>query len=367
MSQASAAHHATATEGTMAKSTNSHGLRNYVIRRLLLIGPTLLGVTLLVFLLCQFVPGGPIDRLRLEMMGAGAVGEAGAGGRLTAGTSNISERDLQSLIEYYGFDKPIPVRYLDYLWNLARLDFGNSFRYTMPAIDIIERRLPVSVYYGIITTIFTYVICIPLGMLKAVRHRTFVDNATSVLIFTGYAIPGFALGAVLLAVFSVKYDIFPLGGFKAQNFDTLSTAAKIRNLIHHSILPLLCYLVGSFAVMTMLMKNSLMENMSADYVKTALANGLSSRRAVFVHAFRNSLIPLATSFGGNISLILTGSLLIEKVFNIQGMGLLFFESIEARDYPVVMALTVIGAVLLLVGNLLSDLCVAAVDPRVRFE
>ncbi|MEO8377530.1 MAG: ABC transporter permease subunit, partial [Candidatus Sumerlaeota bacterium] len=223
------------------------------------------------------------------------------------------------------------------------------------------------IYYGIVTTILTYGICIPLGMVKAIRHRGVVDNLTSVVIFVGYALPGYALGVVLVALFAVKHNVFPISGFASDNYDMLSSWGKLKDIVWHSVLPLVCYMVGSFAMMTMLMKNSLMENMSADYVRTFLAMGLTPRRAVFVHAFRNSLIPMATSFGNNIALILTGSLLIERVFNIQGMGLLFFESIQARDYPVVMALTVISTVLLLAGNLLSDICVALTDPRVRFQ
>ncbi len=347
-------------------SSSGKGLRNYIVRRLLLMIPTMLGVTLLVFLLCQLVPGGPIDQFRMSLM-SGGEGESGAVSTAGQSTSDISESNLQTLKEYYGFDKPIHIRYFDYLINLAQLDLGKSFRYSIPVIDIIKLRLPISLYYGIITTILTYAICIPLGMLKAVRHRMMIDNVSSLFIFIGYAVPNFALGAVLLNLLAVRYDIFPLGGFNSDNFEDLSFWEKSKDLVYHSILPLICYMIGSLAIMTMLLKNSLLENMGADFVKTALASGLSPRRAIFVHAFRNSLIPLATSFGRNVLLILTGSLLIERVFNIQGIGLLFFESIQARDYPVVMGLTVISAALLLIGNLLSDLCVAFVDPRVRFQ
>lgn len=344
-----------------------HGLRDYLIRRALLIVPTLLGVSMVVFLLIQFVPGGPIDQYRMSLV-SGDMGEAGgSGGSRSSAVQNVTDRQLQSLIEYYGFDKPIHIQYIQYIGNIIQLDFGRSFRYSVPVAEIIGSRLPVSIYYGLITTIFTYVICIPLGLLKAIKHKTWIDNSSSILIFIGYAIPNFALGAVLLTLFSVRYDVFPLGGFRSDNFSDMTLPQRAWDLFHHSVLPLICYMIGSFALMTMLMKNSLMENMSADYVKTALASGLSWKRAVFVHALRNSLIPLATSFGNNISLILTGSLLIERVFNIQGMGLLFFESIQARDYPVVMGVTIISAVLLLVGNLLSDICVALVDPRVRFQ
>ena len=232
---------------------------------------------------------------------------------------------------------------------------------------MIADRLPVSIFYGIATAFFTYVICIPLGILKAIKHRTPVDNVTSALIFAGYAIPGFALGAVLSNLLSVRWKIFPLGGFQSSGFEALSAGGKILDLAWHAALPLVAYLVGSFAVVTMLMKNSLMENMSADYVRTALAKGLSWRRAVFVHALRNSLIPMATSVGSLLGIFLTGSFLIERVFGINGVGLLAFEAIQTRDFPVVMGFLVISSVVLMVGNLVSDLAVALVDPRVRFE
>lgn len=330
----------------------------------MLMVPTLLGVTFSVFLLTQFVPGGPIDQYLMGSLGVES-GEAGGGGGRA--TFDISAANVEVLIAYYGFDKPFHERFLLYLRNLLFLDLGQSFRYSTPVTELIAQRLPVSLYYGAVTTILTYLFCIPLGMLKAIRHKTWVDNVTSLLIFIGYAVPGFALGAVLLVLFAVRNQWFPIGGFRSPEFSDLSTWGKVKDIVHHSILPLIAWMSGSFAVMTMLMKNSLMENMSADFVKTALASGLTWRKAVFVHATRNSLIPLATSFGHNISLVLAGSLLIERVFNIPGMGLLFFESIQARDYPLVLGLVVIGAALLVVGNLLSDICVALADPRVRFQ
>ena len=350
--------------------SRSAALRTYIIRRVLLMVPTFLGITLFTFVLCQFVPGGPIDQMRMRMAGATAgAGEVNSGGHMTGtqGAMSLPPEQLKLLEKYYGFDKPIPLRYATWLWNILKLDLGMSYRYTQPVITIIADRLPVSVYYGFITTVFTYLICIPLGIVKAIKHRTAIDNATSLLIFAGYAVPGYALGAVLIVLFAVKKEWFPLGGFHSEGFAAFSTWQKTIDVMHHSVLPLICYLIGSFAVMTMLMKNSLMENMGADYVKTALAKGLTWPRAVFGHAARNSLIPLATSFGNNIGLILVGSVLIETVFNIPGIGKLLITAIEARDYPIVLGMTVISAVLMLLGNLLSDICVAFVDPRVRFE
>jgi microcin C transport system permease protein len=212
------------------------------------------------------------------------------------------------------------VAYGGWLVDTLRLDLGTSFRYNEPVLEVIADRLPVSIYYGIITAIFTYGICIPLGILKAIRHRTRVDTWTSVLIFVGYAVPGFALGAVLSNLLAVRWEVFPLGGFMSAGADALPWHERWLDIVWHSVLPLVAYLAGAFAVTTMLMKNSLLENMSADYVKTALAKGLSWKRAVFVHALRNSLIPMATTVGGLLGIFLTGSFLIERVFNIPGIG-----------------------------------------------
>jgi len=349
--------------------SRGEALRDYVVRRLLLMIPTFIGITFFTFALCQFVPGGPIDQLRLQLAGAGGGGEAGGGG---GGATNrvqldIPDEQLQQLREFYGFDKPLPIAYGTWLLQTVQLDLGQSFRYNEPVIEVIADRFPVSIYYGVVTAFFIFAICIPLGIVKAIRHRTAVDNLTSVLIFTGYAIPGFALGAVLVNILAVQFQYFPVGGFQSPDAETMTFMQRVGDIIWHSVLPLVAYLIGAFALETMLMKNSLMENMSSDYVRTALAKGLSWRRAVFVHALRNSLIPIATSIGGLLGLFLTGSVLIERVFNIQGIGLLFFEAIQARDFPVVMGFLVISSVVLMLGNLISDLTVAFVDPRVRFE
>ncbi|NWG73563.1 MAG: ABC transporter permease subunit [Rubrivivax sp.] len=343
-------------------------MRDYVVRRLLLMVPTFIGITFATFVLVQFVPGGQIDQMRMALAGAGGAGEVGGGGGGAARVQlDIPEEQLRRLREYYGFDKPLPVAYGQWLADTVRLDLGTSFRYNEPVLEVIADRLPVSIYYGVVTALFTYGICIPLGILKAIRHRTRVDTWTSVLIFVGYAVPGFALGAVLSNLFAVRWEIFPLGGFMSPGAAQLPWHERWLDVVWHSVLPLVAYLSGAFAVTTMLMKNSLLENMSADYVKTALAKGLGWRRAVFVHALRNSLIPMATTVGGLLGIFLTGSFLIERVFAIPGIGLLAFEAIQTRDFPVVLGFLVISSVLLMLGNLLSDLTVAFVDPRVRFE
>jgi len=233
--------------------------------------------------------------------------------------------------------------------------------------ELIKSKLPVSLFYGIMAMIITYSVCIPLGVLKAIKHRTHIDNITSILVFIGYAIPNYVVAIILLMVFSSWLDIFPLGGFTGNNFHELTFGGKIIDILYHAVLPLIAYMAGSFAVMTFMMKNSLLDYLASDFMRTAIAKGESFKTAVFKHAFRNSLIPLATHFGNNISLILTGSYLIEKIFNIDGIGLLGLESVIERDYPVVLGILVISSLLFMIGNILSDICVAIVDPRVKFE
>lgn len=279
----------------------------------------------------------------------------------------ISEEQLQLLKEYYGFDKPVWQAYLEWLGKTFTGDLGNSFRYNEPVWDLIQARFPISLFFGLTTLVITYLVCIPLGVLKAIKHRTFLDNSTSILIFAGYAIPGYALGAILLLLFAARLEWFPLGGFTSYDFDQLTLWGKMVDILHHGTLPLLCYLVGSFAVTTLLMKNNLMENLAADYIRTAVAKGVHFRQAVINHAMRNSLIPVATTFGQNITLLVGGSFLIEFVFDIDGFGLLGLNSVLDRDYMVVMGVVMLGSLLLLIGNILSDLLVALIDPRIRFE
>jgi len=282
------------------------------------------------------------------------------------GGSTLSADQLAQLNAYYGFDKPVLQSYFLWIKKVVTFDLGMSSRYNEPVWDIIIDRFPISIFYGLATMLITYSICIPLGIIKAIRHSTPIDHISSAIVFVGYAIPNYVFGIVLITLFASHWDIFPLGGFVSDEFDDLSITEKIGDIVYHAVLPLLAYVIGSFAVMTMMMKNSLMDNLAADYVRTAMAKGLTFNSAILKHALRNSLIPLATSFGHTISLVLTGSFLIETVFNIDGMGLLGYESLVERDYPIVLGILVISSLLFLIGNILSDLCVAVVDPRVQF-
>ena len=248
-------------------------------------------------------------------------------------------------------------------------DFGVSYVYDEPVLKLVKDRLHISCYFGGIGFLISYFVCIPLGIWKALRHGTWADLASSLLVFIGYCIPGYVLGALLLVYFGGGsfWDWFPLGGFRSPHFDTLSLFGKIKDQLHHTFLPVLAYTVGSFATLTVLMKNSLLEQLNQDYVRTALAKGLSEKRVILVHALRNSLIPVATGIGQVIGLFLAGSYLIEKTFNIEGIGILGFKSILSADYPVIMGFLVLNTLVLLVGNLLSDLCYAWIDPRIRFR
>ncbi len=341
-------------------------MRDYFFRRFLLIPPTLIGVTLIVFFITRLVPGGPIER---AISAAREVDSGGRGGaRATAGSNtSLSPDQIEQLKRFYGFDKPWYTAYGVWIAKVASGDLGSSYIYHQPVTTIIASKLPISIYFGLLTTILTYAVCLPLGIVKAIRHRTPMDNATSVVVFAGYAVPGYVLGSLLLFVFAARLEWFPLGGFVSDDFAELGVGAKMLDLFRHTALPLCAYLVGSFAFTTLLVKNHLMDNLAADYMRTAAAKGVPFRTAVFRHALRNSLIPLATTFGQNLGIVLTGSFLIEVVFDIDGMGLLAFKSTVDRDYPIVLGILLISSVLLLLGNILSDLLVAVLDPRIRFN
>jgi microcin C transport system permease protein len=342
-------------------------MATYFIRRLLLVIPTFIGITMAVFVITHFVPGGPVERriMQFQMATMTEGGAAGGGGLRVA----LPEEAIEEIRRYYGFDKPVHVRYAQWLWNVVRLDLGTSYIYQDPVWDVIKSRFPVSIFLGLTGFVLSYLICVPLGVLKAIHHRSKFDVVSSFIVFLGYSVPGWALGTALLVLFGGGsfWSVFPLGGFRPDNWEYLSIGDKILGQLHHMFLPVVCYMVGSFATLTILTKNSLLENLGQDYVRTAFAKGLDERRVIFVHALRNSLIPLATGLGSVFSLILAGSFLIERVFNIDGMGYLGYTSILQRDYPVALGILVIGSLLMLIGNILSDMIYAAVDPRSRFK
>jgi len=340
----------------------------YFVKRLLLIIPTLLGITLVCFLIMQMVPGGPVEQA-LQRMKMAEQTEAGPGLGGAGLQAAITETEVENIKRYYGFDQPVLTRYLRWLKNLLRLDLGISYTYEKPVLEVIASRIPVSLTFGLTGLFLTYSVCIPLGIKKALKHGELYDKVSSVLVFLGYSIPSFALGLLLIVFLGGGsfLDLFPISGFVSDYFEELTIPGKILDVFHHMFLPLFCYTIGGFASLTLLMKNSLMEELNRDYIRTALAKGLTYRQAVFRHALRNALIPIATNIGMIIGVILSGSFLIETIFTIDGMGLLGYQSIVDRDYPVALGLLVISSLLMLVGRLLSDICLALVDPRIKFK
>lgn len=424
-------------------------MRDYFLRRFLLIFPTVIGATLVVFFITRVTPGGPMEKAMQNAM----MNEKGGG--KNAGSS-LTEEQLADLAAYYGFDKPFYIAYGMWLGVLPREEMRQTVRfekevleqpvtlkvllpkaqwtptnayqrspatltrdgkltasdpatlqgwktrvepkqedrdsevqlvtlyrperkgvihgyfhlstsYNQPVLDMMLSKMPVSVFYGLISFILSYVVCIPLGVIKAIKHRTVLDNVTSLLIFLGYSIPGFLLGSLLVVYLAARMGWFPTEGFTGENFASLGFFGKIWDIAYHAVLPLTCYIVGNFALMTMLMKNNLMDNLAADYVRTAIAKGASFRQAVLNHALRNSLIPIATTLGSITTIFVSGSMLIERIFQIDGFGLLMVQSIQDRDYPLVMGILTIDVILIMLGNILSDYFVALTDPRVRFE
>jgi microcin C transport system permease protein len=356
-------------------------MTSYFIRRLLLVPLTFVCITLLVYTVIRLAPGGPIEQAKLQMQQARASeGGGGGGGQDLA----LPQEAIDQLKRYYKLDKPILVGYAIWLGvypdkdkggfsGIIQGDFGTSYRFSDPVLDTIISKFPISIYFGLIGYLLTWIICIPLGIKKALKHRSLFDTGTSMLVFLGYSVPGFVAALILMMLFATDlvWNIFPLGGFRSENWDEMWAQGNywwcIKDQVHHTIIPIIGYVMGGFATMTILMKNSLLDNLGADYVRTAFAKGLTERRVIYVHALRNSLIPICVGIGHAIGLLLAGSFLIEKTCNIPGMGLLGYMSLVGRDYPVLMGIVVIAVSLRLLGNILSDIILAIVDPRVRFS
>lgn len=340
----------------------------YIIRRVLLVIPTFIGITIVCFSLTRFLPGGPVEMRLLKMRGMGA---EGARTSQTIG-ANVTEEYRKELEKQFGFDKPIYEQYYNWLitncmgMNLPSYDYPNK-----TAWQLIKSRIPISIWFGLTAFILTYLICIPLGILKALNHRHIFDAFSSLVVFIAYAIPSFALGMALKAIFcgSVEglWDVFPIASV-SSDFDFEPTIWEwFLDRSWHMFLPVCCYVAGSFAILTLLMKNSLLDQISADYVRTVIAKGGSRCRAIWVHAFRNSLIPLATGIGSMIGLIFAGSIIIESIFEIPGMGRLSWDALVGRDYSVFLALLTLTASFQLIGNLISDVLYMIIDPRIDFS
>lgn len=342
-------------------------MTEYFLRRILIMLPTFLGITLVVFVVINLAPGGPIDQM-LQEIRFGAAAGGGAGGISSMTHEGVSQQIIEELRRQYGFDKPLLVRYGIWLGNLARFDFGKSFVYEEPVIEVIVSKFPVSLQFGVISFFLTYLVCVPLGILKAVYDGSSFDTGTSVVVFVGYSISPIMLGILLIVVFGGGSFLgwFPISGTTSDLYDIMSPVEKVGDRIHHFVLPLICYLIGNFATLTLLMKNSILDEIGKAYVVTARAKGLPEKVVFYRHVLRNALIPIATGLGGFLSIFFAGNLFIEQIFSLDGMGLLFYQSLLARDYPVILGLLTVLSLILILGNLISDFLYIVVDPRIDF-
>jgi microcin C transport system permease protein len=416
-------------------------MRDYFIRRFLLIIPTLLGATMMVYFITRMAPGGPVEAMMKSSIALGSDRSSKDAG------ATLTEEQKEQIKARFKYDQTYLVGYLMWLgvlpdeadkkfvklspgqdsepvalkrllpreqWTTAnayevieakvRVDgtlvdakgepvrswrhrlekgravifrsefngllqgnLGDSLRYNDSVWTMITERVPISIFFGLASFLISYAVCLPLGVIKAINHRTVLDNVSSLLIFVAYAVPSFALASLLVVFAAARWGWFPSSGFTSENFSELGVFAKVWDVLHHAALPLSCYLIGSFAMLTMMMKNNLMDNLAADYVRTAIAKGSSFKRAVVVHALRNSLIPIASTLGGIVMIFVGGSVLIERVFDINGLGMLHYQAVMDRDITLMMGILTVDVFLILLGNILSDYFVALTDPRVRFD
>ena len=351
----------------------------YILRRLLLVIPTLIGIMVVNFTLTQFVPGGPIEQIIAQMEGGGDVfeGISGGGGELVdgGGSDYIGSRGLppgfiEELEKEFGFDKPPLERFLSMMWNYVRFDFGQSYFRSISVFDLVMEKMPVSITLGLWTTLIAYAISIPLGIKKAVRDGSKFDTWTSGAIIVGYAIPGFLFAILLIVLFAggSYWRIFPLRGLTSTNFDDLSMLGKIGDYFWHIALPVLSMTIASFATLTLLTKNSFLDEIKKQYVLTAKAKGLGERTILYRHVFRNAMLIVISGFPALfISVFFGGSLIIETLFSLDGLGRLGYEAAVARDYPVVFGTLFAFSLMGLVVGIITDLTYMFIDPRIDFE
>ena len=355
----------------------------YILRRLLLVIPTLFGILLVNFTLTQFVPGGPVEQAIARLQGGGDVFGGFAGGQ--DGNADLQETATQSeyvgarglppefieeLEKEFGFDKPPVQRFFSMVWDYMRFDFGESYFRSIGVIDLVLEKMPVSISLGLWSTLIAYLISIPLGIRKAVKDGSPFDTWTSGLIITGYAIPGFLFGILLLVLFAggSYFQWFPLRGLTSDNFEDLTLWGKVVDYFWHITLPVIASTIGASATLTLLTKNSFLDEIKKQYVMTARAKGLTERRVLYGHVFRNAMLIVIAGFPAVfIGVFFSGSLIIETIFSLDGLGRLAFEAAVARDYPIVFGtLYIFGLMGLLIG-ILSDLMYVLVDPRIDFE
>lgn len=363
---------------------------SYIVRRLLLVIPTLLGIMILNFLIVQAAPGGPVQQILAQLqgtaveatarIGGGAGTEAGGGGDVTAqpngpagsyrGAQGLDPKFIAELEKQFGFDKPMHVRFFTMMGNYLTFDFGKSFFKDQKVVDLVIDRMPVSISLGLWTTLLTYLISIPLGIAKAVRDGSRFDIWTSGLIIFGNAIPSFLFAILLIVLFAggSYLDWFPLRGLTSQNWEELSWPARIADYFWHLTLPILAMAIGGFAGLTMLTKNSFMDQIHQQYVITARSKGLTEKRVLYGHVFRNAMLIVIAGFpAAFIGILFSSAMLIEVIFSLNGLGLLGFEAVIQRDYPVMFGTLFLFTLLGLVLNIIGDVTYMFVDPRIHFE
>jgi microcin C transport system permease protein len=358
----------------------------YIARRLLLMIPTILGIMTISFVIIQFVPGGPVERMIAQLQGhntdatARFSGSAGADMAMNAtqsigesskyrGAQGLDPAFLAELEAMYGFDKPTHERYFDMIWNYARFDLGQSYYRNISVIDLVLEKMPVSISLGVWSTLIIYLISIPLGIKKAVRDGQPFDVWTSAAVFIGYAIPSFMFAILLIILFAGGryFDLFPLRGLVSDNWDDLNSFQKIADYIWHMTLPITAMVIGGFAGLTMLTKNSFLDEINKQYVLTARAKGLGERAVLYGHVFRNAMLIVIAGFpAAFLAMFFTGSLLIEVIFSLDGLGLLGYESVINRDYPVVLGTLYVFSLIGLIMTLIRDIVYVYVDPRIDF-
>jgi len=356
---------------------------SYIARRLALMVPTLFGILFVSFVIVQFAPGGPVERVISQLqnpnsgaasdrIGGGQGGDAGAQGEASAyrGAQGLDPAFIKELEKQFGFDKPAHERFLKMLGDYARFDFGRSYFRDAPVLQLIKEKLPVSITLGLWMTLISYAISIPLGIRKAMKEGSRFDTWTSAVVIVGYAIPSFLFAILLIVLFAGGsfWQIFPLRGLTSDNWAELSLFGKARDYLWHIALPVLAMALGAFATSTLLTKNSFLDEIRKQYVLTARMKGLSERRVLYGHVFRNAMLIVIAGFpGAFVHALFAGSLLIETIFSLDGLGLLSFEAIVNRDYPVVFANLYIFSLIGLVVHLITDLTYSWVDPRIDFE
>ena len=352
----------------------------YILRRLLLVIPTLLGIMIINFTLVQCVPGGPIEQIIAQMEGGGDVFESIAGGGAEVsqgggdsdyiGARGLPPEFIAELEREFGFDKPPLDRFLNMMWNYIRFDFGESYFRSISVVDLVLEKMPVSITLGLWSTLLAYLISIPLGIRKAVRDGSSFDTWTSGAIIVGYAIPGFLFAILLIVLFAggSYWRIFPLRGLTSDNWESLSLIGKVLDYFWHITLPVLASTISAFATLTLLTKNSFLDEIKKQYVMTARAKGLTERRVLYGHVFRNAMLIVISGFPALfIGVFFGGSLIIETLFSLDGLGRLGFEATVARDYPVVFGTLFAFSLLALVVGILTDLTYVLIDPRIDFE